>query len=311
MAKLPPTPQAWNDRSDHAPETRWPDSGPSMEPGGLLDGWQKPDWSLEKGGLGLLLHPQTIAQIDFGDKRGRTGATAASATAPRDGLALDANGNPNTQSVATTDRRSSGLGGLSARYESRGNPGTVSSGRDDRGGVSYGTYQLATNTGDAAAFVASPEFRPWARDFEHLTPATAAFGNQWQAVAARDPDTFQQAQHAYIRRTHYDPVVSQVNRNIGYDLDNASDAVRDAAWSTSVQHGTAARILTDALRRTDQALPRTDPNYESRLIDNIYDRRTELATQLRNGAIANNMVGRAREYNNVINNRYPQERADA
>jgi hypothetical protein len=203
------------------------------------------------------------------------------------------------------------LGGLSARYESRGDPGTVSSGRGDPGGISYGTYQFATNTGDAAAFVASPEFEPWVRDFEQLTPATAAFGEQWQAVAARDPGAFRQAQHAYIRRTHYDPVVSQIQQSSGYNIDDASDAVRDAAWSASVQHRAAARLLTDALRRTDQTLPRTDANYESRLIDNIYDRRAEYVTEIRNRALANNGLEEAHNLNNVIQNRYPQERADA
>ncbi|HKU65439.1 MAG TPA: hypothetical protein VJQ06_10300 [Rhizomicrobium sp.] len=370
MVTLPRTPQAWDDQSAAAPqETPPPDSDLSNDSRGLLDGWRSPAWSLESSGLSFVLHPQTIAQIDFGDRQDphavqpmaghiadnmatgniATGNLAAgadpaqaqntgqdndnsavfmtspkaplpsvisgantnsrnkSATAPKDGLTLGANGN----ATAAADRRSSRLGSLSARYESHGNPGTVSSGRDDPGGISYGTYQFATNTRDAAAFVASPEFRPWAREFENLTPATAAFGNQWQAVAARDPDAFQQAQHAYIRRTHYDPVASQVNRDTGYDLDNASDAVRDAAWSASVQHSAAARILIDALRRTDQALPRTDPNYESRLIDNIYDRRTEYVTGVRNRAIAENRVGDAETLNSVINNRYPRERADA
>lgn len=203
------------------------------------------------------------------------------------------------------------LGELSARYESRGNVGTVSSGRGDPGGVSYGAYQFATNTGDAAAFVASPEFRPWAREFDNLRPGTEAFGNRWRAVAERDADAFREAQHAYVERTHYDPVVNRVDRDTGYNLDNASDAVRNATWSVSVQHGAAARILGDAVRRTDQALPRTDPGYEAMLIDNIYDRRTEYVTTLRDRAIAQNRTGDARTFNNIINNRYPQERAAA
>lgn len=203
------------------------------------------------------------------------------------------------------------LGVLSARYESRGDVGTVSSGRGDPGGVSYGAYQFATNTGDAAAFVASAEFRPWAREFENLTPGTEAFGNQWRAVAARDPSAFGEAQHAYVERTHYDPVVNRVDSNTGYNLDNASDAVRNAAWSVSVQHGAAERILSDALRRTDQALPRTDAGYEAALIDNVYDRRTEYVTALRDRAISQNRTADARTFNNIINNRYPQERAAA
>ena len=41
-----------------------------MIQGGLLDGWRSPAWSLENSGLSFVLHPQTIAQIDFGDRQG-------------------------------------------------------------------------------------------------------------------------------------------------------------------------------------------------------------------------------------------------
>ena len=37
------------------------------------------------------------------------------------------------------------LGNLSAVYESNGDPACVSSGVNDAGGISYGTYQLASN----------------------------------------------------------------------------------------------------------------------------------------------------------------------
>jgi hypothetical protein len=65
MAKLSRIPPGWNDRPPQ--EAPSPDSGLGTA-GGLLDGWQQPGWSLENSGLGLLLHPETITQIDFGDK---------------------------------------------------------------------------------------------------------------------------------------------------------------------------------------------------------------------------------------------------
>jgi len=37
------------------------------------------------------------------------------------------------------------LGDLSAKYESSGDPGSVSSGYQDPGGKSYGAYQLSSN----------------------------------------------------------------------------------------------------------------------------------------------------------------------
>jgi len=48
-----------------------------------------------------------------------------------------------------------GLGTLSARYESNGNPGTVSSGRGDPGDVSYGTRSSAPGTSRCRAVSSS------------------------------------------------------------------------------------------------------------------------------------------------------------
>jgi hypothetical protein len=65
MVKLPRWPQEWSDQA--APqETARPDI--NNGPGGLSDGWQAPGWSPAGSGLGLLLDPETMAQIDFGDK---------------------------------------------------------------------------------------------------------------------------------------------------------------------------------------------------------------------------------------------------
>ncbi|HKU54885.1 MAG TPA: hypothetical protein VJP60_05940 [Rhizomicrobium sp.] len=93
MVTLPRTPQAWNDQPAAAPqETPPPDSDLNNDSRGILDGWQSPAWSLENSGLNLVLHPQTIAQIDFGDRQDPhavqamagqiAGTTAAGAASP-------------------------------------------------------------------------------------------------------------------------------------------------------------------------------------------------------------------------------------
>jgi LysM repeat protein len=52
------------------------------------------------------------------------------------------------------------LGVLSAKYETGGRgPGIVSTGSGDPGGVSYGSYQMATKTGTVARFVSQSDFR--------------------------------------------------------------------------------------------------------------------------------------------------------
>src|ERR1044071_2404337 len=75
------------------------------------------------------------------------------------------------------------LGELSAKYETGGRgPGTVSTGAGDPGGVSYGSYQMATKMGTVARFIAQAGF-PWAKDFQGLAPGTAQFTAVWKRIA--------------------------------------------------------------------------------------------------------------------------------
>ena len=76
------------------------------------------------------------------------------------------------------------LGKLSEKYESGGRgPGTVSTGVGDPGGVSYGTYQLASRVGRADEFVA----KHYPDEFAGLKGGTAEFTAKWKALAAADP----------------------------------------------------------------------------------------------------------------------------
>jgi hypothetical protein len=82
MVKLPQTPPGWDDPSADAPqETPRPALDPGAFSGGILDGWRPPGWSLASSGLGFLLHPQTLAQINFGDTQGSAQPVAAQAVA--------------------------------------------------------------------------------------------------------------------------------------------------------------------------------------------------------------------------------------
>ena len=147
---------------------------------------------------------------------------------------------------ATNDQ---GLGKLSARYESNGNPGTVSGGVGDAGGVSYGTYQFASKTGSAQSFVnwlkgSHPNYY---KELAGKTPGGAAFSAAWKRVAAQDSKGFGAAQHDYIKSKFYDVAKAQDNRIHGLDLDHRSKALKDVLWSTAVQHGPANTIFEKAL----------------------------------------------------------------
>jgi murein DD-endopeptidase MepM/ murein hydrolase activator NlpD len=163
------------------------------------------------------------------------------------------------------------LGILSAKYETGGRgPGVVSSGVGDPGGVSYGSYQMATKTGTARRFVTQNDF-PWLKDFSNLTPGTADFSACWKRIAASDTDAFQKCQHQYIKRTHYDPLVAKILNDTYVDINSRSNAVQNVVWSTAVQHGPATPIVNRALG-TLSCKP-ADPQYDELLIRAIYAER--------------------------------------
>src|SRR5688572_25547919 len=83
------------------------------------------------------------------------------------------------------------LGKLSAKFETGGRgPGTVSTGAGDFGGVSYGSYQMASKMGVPTKFVTQAGF-PWRQDFVNLTAGAAGFTAVWKRIAAEQTDDFQ------------------------------------------------------------------------------------------------------------------------
>jgi len=197
------------------------------------------------------------------------------------------------------------LGGLSEEFESGGRgPGTVSSGVGDPGGVSYGTYQLASKTGTCGVFVKA-EGKPWADKFGGNAPGTAAFSAAWKAIAAADGATFGTAQHAFIERTLYRPVVDAVTDRKGIDLDKRGDAVRDVTWSCAVQHGRAANILIDAIDDVERDTDRNDPDYDRKLVEAIYKARIRYVLAV----AANPKLPRAQREQliSITQKRYPTE----
>jgi LysM repeat protein len=163
------------------------------------------------------------------------------------------------------------LGTLSAKYETGGRgPGTVSTGAGDPGGVSYGSYQMATKMGTVARFVAQAGFR-WSRDFQGLAPGTAQFTAVWKRIAGEQTADFQNAQHSYIKQTHYDLLTAKIFGENAVDVNTRSRALQDVVWSTAVQHGGASPIVSRAI--TTLTCDCSDPDYDKKLISAIYAER--------------------------------------
>src|SRR5215218_10475654 len=163
------------------------------------------------------------------------------------------------------------LGTLSAKYETGGRgPGTVSTGAGDPGGVSYGSYQMATKMGTVTRFVTETGF-PWLTDFQNLTAGTSQFTACWKRIATEQTDAFQQCQHQYIKKTHYDLLAAKILSDDGVDVNTRSRALQDVVWSTAVQHGGATPIVHRAF--ANMTVPKTDPSFDEKLIRAIYAER--------------------------------------
>jgi hypothetical protein len=163
------------------------------------------------------------------------------------------------------------VGILSAKYETGGRgPGVVSTGVGDPGGVSYGSYQMASKMGVVQRFVAQAGFQ-WANDFQGLTAGTAAFTAVWKRIAAEQADAFQKAQHGFIKKSHYDPLAAKILADNKVDVNTRSFAVQNVVWSTAVQHGGATPIVGRAIATL--TCDCSDPTYDKQLICAIYAER--------------------------------------
>jgi LysM repeat protein len=193
---------------------------------------------------------------------------AVAATKPKPQPTLTATRLPQPQPSATRE-----LGGLSAKYETSGRgPGTVSTGKGDKGGVSYGSYQMTSRPGGGTVgkFVSQEDFE-FADEFDGLVPGSDEFSDAWEALAESNPDEFQAAQHEYIKRTHFDPLVRKLVADDGLNVLTRSRALQDVIWSTAVQHGGATSIPSKALAKVN--LAPEDGGFDHAFITAIYQER--------------------------------------
>lgn len=141
------------------------------------------------------------------------------------------------------------LGNTSKAFESgRGGAGTVSTGKGDNGGASYGTYQLSSNAGTLSEFLRSTKY---GKEFDGLEPGSPEFNAKWKSIAKSDP-TFGDAQHSFMKSTHYDPQMAKLKAS-GIDLSERGAGVQDAVWSTATQFGGKTSLIEKALKGRDAA----------------------------------------------------------
>jgi hypothetical protein len=201
------------------------------------------------------------------------------------------------------------LSRLSHHEESgSGGPGTISSGIGDPGRKSYGTYQLNQTT--VGSFVTSDLAVAWSREFHGLRPGSGQFDAAWRRVAAREPEAFEDAQYAFLRRENYSRLVERVRRSTGLDVEALGATMRNVVWSTATHQAwnTQLRTFERAVTRADQRFRRDHPRYGEELIRQIYLERIDHSQ--RESAQRSNR-GEARTARNLATGRLPREMNEA
>lgn len=169
------------------------------------------------------------------------------------------------------------LGMVSKSEESgKGGVGTVSSGKGDNGGVSYGSHQLSSASGTMTKFLQSKDGQPYAQQLAGLQPGSAAFTQKYKEIASSDGENFEKAQDQYLNRTHYDPQVKKVTQDTGMDFSKKGRAVQEMLYSTGIQYGPDSGVVSAALKgkpvanMSDSEIVQTVQDYKSATTDRYF-----------------------------------------
>lgn len=168
------------------------------------------------------------------------------------------------------------LGELSAKYESCGDPASVSCSSGDAGGVSYGVYQFATNCGVPQAFVdwLQEQSEPWANYGRVLAssgqPGELTFSACWKDIGETDPVGFGQLQHDYVKAVYYDNAAQLLREQFGFEIESRSEALKQVLWSRAVQYSAhwMPELFQNAADMAEKSLNEID---DADLIANIYE----------------------------------------
>ncbi len=162
-------------------------------------------------------------------------------------------------------------GSISAQFES-GAEGIAAIGYDSTGGTSYGKYQIASAPGTMQDFVKflKTEAPDLASRLEKAGPANTGgkkggMPTAWREIAAEQPERFERLQDAFISKSHFEPAMAAVSEKTGLQPTEFSDTMKEALWSTAVQHGpsAASRIFARAFDKLGSLFSGGAENAES------------------------------------------------
>ncbi|MDP3428189.1 MAG: hypothetical protein Q8S17_12535, partial [Humidesulfovibrio sp.] len=181
-----------------------------------------------------------------------------------------------------------GLGALAARFES-GDKGVAAIGYDRTGGTSYGTFQISSRAGTMNRFLnyLSEQEPAMAERLRRAGPANTGSTRgqmpaEWAKIAAESPERFERLQTEFIKKDHYQPAREKIREMTGLDIEASKPALREALFSTAVQHGAsgAARIFNEVIDKflnkpgEGQGAQVGSRSFEQALVSEVYNKRS-------------------------------------
>lgn len=177
---------------------------------------------------------------------------------------------------------------------------TISSGKGDYGGVSYGTYQLASFSQDGGNIGGSAKAF-WDTYYKNSYPDLKLvnndkFKNAWLSEVDKDPNKFFNNEHDYIMNKYYKPVIEGTSNLNDFVK---SRAMQESILSTSVQYGSglAKGIFQNVIKgKNPDSISQYDlvsevQDYKSKNVDNHFRKSSQSVK------------------NSLKNNRIPQEKS--
>ena len=200
----------------------------------------------------------------------------------------------------STDNKFSGLGHISAKYESNANPGTISNTPGDYGGKSYGAWQFSSKTGSLDSFVNSLNKKD-NEVYSKLSEAKAKDGNRfgknfdsaWTSIALSDKDKFLKLQQDCIKQNYYDTAAQALKSKYGFDISKKSDALKESLLSTVVQHGVGGTLSVFSKLNLN--------NSDGNIINDLYNERQKVNVYFKSSSS---------EVKQSVYNRFTKEKQD-
>jgi hypothetical protein len=216
------------------------------------------------------------------------------------------------------------LGFLAAKYESCADPGRVSSGHGDLGGISYGAIQFASKSGSVDAFIdwlkqSADEYRLVIGDELSLYAVNShEFIATWERIGDYNNvlcGPFLDAQMEYGAAVYYRAAADRLLDTLGFDASQRSNALHQVIYSRAVQCSAfwIKDLFEDAAQIAGKALADMSDEELIRSVYQVLINDGEKAYQKDDGlwTSPDDWVNGSRDVIDGLLNRFHRERDDA